>query len=458
MIKIPRPQRNLGNVLEKTNETSKKTFKRAKKALLITLVFIFVLLFWLGWQFYGFSSKIIARNTEGSAPALVKGLALLDEIKPRDLKGEGDGRVNVLLLGVGGERHEGPYLTDSILIVSVDPVNLSVAILSIPRDLLVPVTGFGYVKMNSIYTLGENNKTLTSGGPALLKKTLGQLFDIPIHYYALIDFNGFIKAIDAIGGINIEVPEDIYDPFYPDGYGGYDQFYIKKGFYKMDGETALKYARSRETTSDFDRSRRQQAIMVAFKEKLMNFSTFLSFKRLNEMMNILSDHIKTDIQLWEIERLIEIAKKIDTSNIQTKVLDDGPEGFLYGDSVEGMYVLRPAGGSFLRIKQFVHQFFKDIYLSEEEALIEVQNGTAREGLAAITSNELTALGYKVVKFGNADRHDYETTIIYDFSGGRKPFTVEYLRERFKAKLITQEDPTNLVDIKIIIGADYDSYY
>ena len=451
------PKINLGYLLSTSLPKSIFAHSGAKTIKFILIIFLLTILAlggWFGFKFYQLSKKIIVKNTQESAPSLIKGIGSLDDIKPRDLRGEGDSRINILLLGVGGPGHDGPYLTDSIMIASINPRDLSVALLSIPRDLFVPVKNFGSLKVNSIYTTGED-AGITGGGAELLKQTLADVFDIPIHYYALLDFNGFTKAIDAIGGINISVPEDLYDPLYPaKNDDGYDPFSIKKGSYLMAGELALKYARSRETTSDFDRAKRQQMIMMAARKKILSGSTLFSLDKISNLMEIMGSSLKTNIQLWEAERLYEIVSKIDDAKISTKVLDDGPDGLLYGDMVNGMYILSPSGGNFNRIKQFIHQFFEDPYLAKEFARIEILNGTPNEGSASVLAQELRLLGYNVSRVGNFSSQNEQATRIIDLSGGRVPFTIQYLENRLGVKIAETAEQTDIFDIQIIIGADY----
>ena len=148
---------------------------------------------------FGALHGIIARSN-GGAPALA---GLLD---PTKLKGEGDGRVNVLVLGIGGQGHEAPTLSDTILILSIDPKTKDAAMLSVPRDLYVKIPGNGYGKINSANAYG---------GPELASKVVSSVVGVPIHYYVQIDFSGFKQAVDAVGGINVTVPTAVSDPEYP---------------------------------------------------------------------------------------------------------------------------------------------------------------------------------------------------------------------------------------------------
>ncbi len=394
------------------------------------------------------TKKIITENLSNSAPAIVGG------VEPDKLKGEGDGRINILLLGIGGEGHDAPNLTDTIIVMSIDPKSKTVSLLSIPRDLYVNIPSFGYNRINSAYAQGEE-KGYQGGGATLAKEVVSNILDLPIHYYIHLDFAGFKKIVDTLGGITVEVEKDIYDWEYPDDRGGYEPFYIKEGIYDMNGELALKFARSRKTSSDFDRARRQQKVLLAIKEKSFALGTILNPKKINEIINALENHLRTDLQLWEIERLIEISSDINTDNIVHKVLDNTPEGLLYDDNVGGMYVLRPRAGNWSEVRKLTHQLFIDAYIKEEQANIELLNGTSKSNIATSIKELLQSYGYNIVGVGFAESRDFKQCVIYDYNGS-KPYTVTYLSKRFNAQVKRQflGNKPEGIDLRIIIGEDY----
>jgi len=212
---------------------------------------------WLSYQATAALSQISDAPNDRQSGGLLGLPFLANRPEVQQLQGEADGRVNILLIGMGGTGHKGGLLTDTIMVLSIKPEAKQAALLSIPRDLYVPIPGAGSAKINSAHALGEQRETGT--GPALAKSVVGTVLDLPIHYYIRVDFAGFTKLIDAVDGLDINVEKAIADPFYPDERTeGYAPFYLKAGPKHMDGKLALKYARSRETTSDFDRARRQQ--------------------------------------------------------------------------------------------------------------------------------------------------------------------------------------------------------
>lgn len=421
--------------------------KKYLKAFLIFIALAIVsVLVYVGANAYGAFSKIIDDNDS----------SLFDKLQSTDpnmLNGEGDGRVNILLLGVGGENHPGGTLTDTIQVLSIDPVNNQAATLSIPRDLYVEIEGYGGTKINQVYYIGENYPEIAESGAKLMKDTVGEILDLPIHYYVKLDFDGFIKIVDEVGGLDINVETAISDPYYPaEDMIGYNPFYISAGEQHLNGNTALKYARSRETTSDFDRSARQQQIMLAFKDKILSLGFLTNPAKISGMLQILGDHLRTDIQLDEMKRMVELAQSIDTSNIASRVLDNSADGPLKSFS-NGGYYLTTKTGDWSEVQSIAHEIFTDPYLEQENASIEVLNGTDTVGTAKNISDSLTSYGYNIVNLDTSEKH-YTKTTIYDYSNGAYPYTIKFLSERYDAEVI--EQPTNDktgIDLTLIIGDD-----
>lgn len=433
--------------IEKNRINLPKPKRKLKKA--VILVFSLIILGFVsffGFKVYEAAKKIIGFNSSGGAPGI------LGILNPSELKGEGSGRINILLLGIGGENWPGGQLTDTIIVVSIDSKNKDVAMLSVPRDLYVKIPDNGSSKINTAHAYAEDRKE--GSGPEVIKETVSGALGIPIHYFVRVDFSGFKEIIDNLGGITVNVQEDLYDPLFPNGDAtGYDPFYIEKGVHEMDGETALKYARSRQTTSDFDRARRQQEILLAIKEKSLSLSTLLNPKKTSEMIDLLGDHIKTDIQVWEASKLAEISKDIEKDHVVTKVIDNGNNGLLVSSMIDGMYVLVPKSGDLEEIQSYVHSIFTDAYLSDEKATIEISNGTSASGLAYRLGKLLSLYNYYVVKITDADEGNQYQTVIYDYTNGKKPYTISYLENRFgvKAESVSGQSQT---DIRIVVGYDY----
>lgn len=457
----PRRQHVVDNngklIVRSQNSVDKIVQPKKKKVWAWFLVFGIIIILGLG-GFFGAKAwktlaQIITKNNNKSAPFL----SFLGNVNPNQLQGEGDGRINILLLGVGGTNHPGGLLTDTIMVMSIDPVNKKLAFLSIPRDLYVKIPGVGYNKINYAHAYGEQNLKDEGGGPALSKKVVSEILDLPIHYYVKIDFDGFKKFIDTLGGIDINVEKALSDPYYPaSNMIDYDPFYIASGQQHLNGTTALKYARSRETTSDFDRSRRQQEVIVAARDKALSVGVLTNPKKITELLNIVGDHLRTDIQTWEMERLFSLAKDIDTSNIVSKVLDNSSEGLLTSGQIEGGYYLVPKAGigNYSAIQKLVHEIFTDPYLQKENAKIQVLNATGHVGEATEVSEMLKSYGYNVVSVEKNPTTE-EKTVIYDYSSGKKPFTVKFLTDRFSASVENQPTQSSSpADIVVIVGKNY----
>lgn len=429
--------------------TKPKKFRQYRNwALMIGGGIIAAALIYLGVHALLATHRIITRNSTGGAPALA------GNINPTKLRGEGDGRINILLLGIGGPGHQAPNLSDTMMVMSIDPRTKDVAMLSVPRDLWVQIPGYGYAKINAANAYGEMYG-YTGGGAALAKKTIEKVLDIPIHYFVRADFTGFRQAIDAVGGVDVVVDKALYDPFYPcdSENGGYCLFSVKAGRQHMNGTIALRYSRSRETTSDFDRAARQQKVLVALREKALSLSVLSNPTKLTGLIDAVGGHVKTDLQLGEIKKLANMAKDIDTTKIIQKVLDTSPDGFLVNGDIGGAYVELPRTGNFDEIRQYVHSIFIDSYLKDENATVEVQNASGRSGLATTVSTMLKSYNYNVVGATTSPTIK-PVTVIYDYSGGKKPYTINYLERRFGVKAQRANPVASDPEVRIVLGTDY----
>ncbi len=435
-----------------TNFGSTKSGRRhlwwLRKALLVLMIALIAAAGVMGTKAYLATRKIFHRG--GAAPALS------GKVTPATLKGEGDGRINILLLGIGGPGHEAPNLSDTMIVASVDPKTKDVAMLSVPRDLWVKIPGYGSAKINAVNAYGEMYK-YPGGGAALAKTVVSKILDLPIHYYVRVDFNGFRKAIDTVGGVDVYVDKSLTDPLFPSDKenGKYQPFYISAGQHHLNGVTALRYARSRETTSDFDRAARQQKVMVALKQKVLSTSTLLNPVKLTSLIDQFGNDVQTDLSVSDMLKLADIIKGVDSTKIVTKVLDNTSDGLLQDARFNGAYILEPRAGiyNYTQIQALAHSIFVDNYLKTENATVEVDNGSGKTGLAATVAELLTAYNYNVIKVTTAPTLS-PNTIIYDYTGGKKPYTINYLEARFKAKVQIMAPVAGGPDIKIVIGQNY----
>jgi LCP family protein required for cell wall assembly len=428
--------------------------KIVKWIFLAILVIVIGLGIWVGLSANSAIKKITSDN--GNSDSL---LSFLQNSNVNDLKGKSDGRTNILLLGMGGRSHPGGLLTDSMIVFSIDYKTNKVAMISIPRDLWVPVPGFGSGKINSAFADGETNKSTTGGGGALASKTVENILGIPIHYYVDLDFEGFKKLIDTIGGVDINVDKAIYDPYYPAAdMIHYDPFSISTGQHHMDGALALKYARSRETTSDFDRSRRQQQVMAAAKEKMTTLGIMSNPKKITDIIGILGDHIRTNMQVSEIKSFWEISKDLDLTNVISKVLDTSSGSPLISStSSAGAYIIVPKKGAtnFIDLETIAKNIFDSTSgTSAADVGVQLLNGTKKSGLTTNLSKTLKAQGYDVISTGNSAKY-YTTSIVYDCGNGKYASAAKDIATIIKA---TSQSKTSCsssgVDIQVILGDDY----
>lgn len=462
MVEIPQPTDPLASeegavMINERKKGLRHWFKRRKKwqKVLLGIFGLFV----AGGLFLGGKALLATKRiftATGSAPAIT------GDTSPARLRKEGDGRINILLLGVGGEGHAGGDLSDSIMVVSIDPKTKTAAALSIPRDLYVPIgpnNKYGHAKINAAHAYGEQ-EDYPGGGPALAKQTIENLLDLPIHYYVRADFYGFKQAVDAVGGIDITVDKRLYDPYYPKSEaGGYIVLNVVPGRQHMNGDLALKFARSRETTSDFDRAARQQKLLAALKDKVFSLGTLSNPSKISKLIDTVGSHVRTDLSFNDLKQLIKITKDIDGNAAPRKVLDTSEAGLLEFGNVAGAGSIEvPAAGidNFLDIQILTHTLFPDGFIKDEAASVEVENGTFHSGLATQVSKQLKGYGYNVVATSTADRQSYKQSVVYDYSGGKKPYTINYLERRFGVKAIRAPKPAGgTADIVVVVGSNYE---
>ena len=210
--------------------------------------------------------------------------------------------------------------TDSIMVASIDPDTDSISILSIPRDLYVVIPGHGKDRINTAFVYGAVDGNY-AGGAALARQTIEYNLGIPIDHFILVDFSAVVKTVDTLGGIDVYVPYEINDPTYPDMNYGFDPLYIPSGLQHMDGQLALKYARTRHADNDFGRSARQQQVMLATKDKAIGLGITGLLARAPELFQRVEQGVRTDLSLDQIVSLARDASAIPSENIRNEVLD-----------------------------------------------------------------------------------------------------------------------------------------
>lgn len=346
------------------------------------------------WRMDNVLNKI---STEGGLfSSIAKSLPGVEDT----LKGEKEGRINILLLGMRGENVPGGgTLADTIMVLSIRPNDNKASFLSIPRDLYVDNPNLGAKsKINAVYAYGQQDGK--SNGIQSMKEVVSKIVGQEIHYAVVINFKGFTDLVDAVGGIEITLDKpfeeamqfdeervcDSYTFTKPTGKFEYKyhtrkdgskyvaaayklctnpnvecggDFKLPAGTQTLNGEKALCYARSRKTSSDFERARRQQMIIQKIKEKAISAGTLTDFEKVNSMMNVLGDNLKTDLQLWEMKRFYEMEKKMQNPEIIQKVLENSSEGLLYNppETKEAGYILLPIGDNYEAISKMFNEIF-----------------------------------------------------------------------------------------------------
>lgn len=411
-------------------------------------------------------------NSAGDFPKLSLLSTLRHFVDGGDLKGEEHDRVNILLMGIGGEGHEGPQLTDTIIFASYQPSSGKIGLMSLPRDMSVPIAGYGYRKVNHANAFGEVDKK--GSGPRLASDVIGDVLDEDIHYYVRVDFEGFAELIDDIGGVDVYVERGFTDPQYP-AHGRelatcddssvtaspaepgkavsapnyscrFEALTFQEGWTHLDGETALKFVRSRHGSngegSDFARSARQQKVLLAIKDKVFSVSTFLNPARLNRILDTLKANIATNMDVSEMLRLARAAKNLEEGQITHHVIDASEDSPLYATILNGAFVMLPKNDDWKPLQKIAEYIFvpkegqsrfADVPQSKPKFVkIEIQNGTNVSGLAFRASQLLDGQGFDVIKVGNAASRSYAHTVIYDLTNGARVDELKALRDFLKA--------------------------
>jgi LCP family protein required for cell wall assembly len=449
---------------------------RTKKiaAICTTIVFLIFGTLFLSFKFFYATREV---NTKVGFFATLSHLILSPE---KSFAASRD-TVNIALFGIGGAGHEGPNLTDTMLLVSINKNDKRATMVSIPRDLLVDTKRFGKQKINALNALAEAENP--GSGAEYAKGVMEEITDSQIDYYARVDFKAFEEIIDAVGGLDIDVPRSFTDPLFPrfDIETQTTVVTFEKGMQHMSGRTALVYARSRHGNNgegnDFARSRRQQQIMMALKDKVLSSETYLSPVRIKNILDALHNNVKTDFGVWDVIKLAKFYQDLNISpeNISVNVLTNGPQGPLYADYYNNQYVLLPKKKDWSDIRSIVanpsdtapHRYTGDYIDTKktDEITVSILNGTSVPGLASATAMTLEDFGYRILGFNNAPQKDFEKTVIYNLAGEDKKAALYHIKGLLGANIASQtpEWVKNTVpegqspDFIIIIGAPKNSY-
>jgi len=321
----------------------------------------------------GRTVTIIGNNSSGFWPETAAIFSSLPEPE--------EDRIDILIVGIRGFRggedrseggSNGEYLADTIILASFNKKNEQAAFVSIPRDLYVDIPEHGMEKINSAYAIGETRQ-YGGGGLQLTKALVSAISGVYVDYAVSVDFGGFKKIIDQIGGIVIyrDTPFVEGKQWIRDGQEGKRywrlsqestttevgwEFYVPGGANIMNSEEALYYARSRYSSSDFDRMRRQQEVISAIKSKALNLGVIANPIRIFNILDTLENNVRSDIDVSQMKELLSIMQKTKIQEFKRVVLDTSDDGLLVEDRIDGRFVLLPKDGDFSQIKEL----FKNI--------------------------------------------------------------------------------------------------
>ncbi|NLG99392.1 MAG: LCP family protein [Chloroflexi bacterium] len=421
-----------------------------------------------------------------TSPGIFPSVPTIDPNKPLQEPGsgptpvpwDGSSRVTILVMGLDGrdwaETTDIPR-TDTMILFSMDPVNKTAGMLSIPRDLWVNIPNMGYNKINTAYRWGELYDL--PDGPSLAMRTTEEFLGVPVHYYVLVDFNAFVQFIDELGGLDMHIKEEIVvDPIGPG-----NTRTLEPGVQTLDGATVLAYARNRHTANDdFDRSARQQEVIMAIREQVLTFNMLPTLiSKAPILYHKISSGIQTNLTLDQVIRLAWLASQVSEENIKTGII--GPplqvEIATSPDGTQSILVPVPDQIRLLRDEIFAtggpaapstavnsgsdvptaaptQQGDPVELMRAENASVVVLNGTTTPGLAGATSELLRSDGMNITGEKNADRA-YSVTTIRDYTG--KPYTSSYLIQKLNlpdTRIVSSFDPNATVDIEVILGEDW----
>jgi LCP family protein required for cell wall assembly len=411
------------------------------------------------------ASRVAPRTAESVAAAprsgIWRSLNRLLAAAERGLATDSRGITHILILGTGGAGHEGPNLTDTIILAAISAKEKRAGLLSIPRDLLAQTPEGQWQKINALYAFAEGEKP-GSGGERL-RMTIETRFQIEVPYYVRIDFQGFQDVVDALDGIPIDVSHAFIDPEYPAPDFATRVVQFEAGKQTLTGARALQYVRSRHGTagegSDFARSRRQQQVIAAIIERARSLQVIANPKRIISLIDAIAKNLDTNIRPWEILRLASLAQEFDEKNIVRRVMDDAPDGLLQAALVDGAYVLLPKHDDFAPLRalgqNLLSEPLKPTFADTVSAArIVVRNGTGRAGFAAAWSEFLKKSGFEILEIGNwADRP--ERTVIYDRTKGAKRRELAALQALLNAEIsfdAPSGDELPRTDFMVVLGA------
>jgi LCP family protein required for cell wall assembly len=444
----------------------RKKFKKiAKYFSLLIIGLVVVVGGFLGFKFFHNIDKVFGGNVISNIGSLFS--------SDTNLKGESSGRINILLAGDSSDQigHGGADLTDSILIASIDTQNNNAFLLSIPRDLWVNIPGMGWEKINAA---NDNTATYFPGYPqngmGILEHLITSDLGIPIDYYALSDYGAFSSAVNAVGGVTVNIqspdPRGLYDPNV--------DLRLPNGPVALDGQEALNLARARGDgygsygfpNSDFDRTDHQRQIFTAVAQKAKTIGVLANPIKVGDLFDTLGNNVETDLSLKDVLALIKITRNMNLSKIQSfaycSTLSVGLNGCTtpvltdYTDPISSQEAIIPIAGigDYTQLQQYYNQLTSSNALTKENADIVILNGGNTSGIAAVYQTKIDNAGGNVTSIGDAPTVITNNEII-DNSGGLYPNTKNYLESIFGKTTVASTSSNNPsgATFVVIIGSN-----
>lgn len=462
-----------------TKKANKAPWSRRKKITVWAIVGIAAIAIaigaWVGFSVLHSVNKVFHGNILSDAHAL---------FATTKLKGEDQGRVNILFAGDSAGRTDGgggADLTDSIMLVSIDTKNKTGFMLSIPRDLWVYLPGFGsHQKINAANEETDFNEPgFPKGGMGALESVVQNQLGIPVNYYALVNYDAFKDAVNAVGGITINVqsrdPRGLYDAsvLYP----GSRQPLIKlpNGTVNLNGDIALNLARARGDAygsygferSDFDRTEHQRQMLVALEQKALTGGVLASPVKVTQLFGAIGNNVQTDLSVNDGIRLAQLVKDINVSNMQSLSFASTPKGDLLTGYMapNGQDALIPVSGldNFTAFRQYYASLVTDDPVAKEGPSVTVLNATNTAGLARSVSTTLQTKEFTISGTGDAN-NTYTTSVIIDLTNGKKPASKQVLQQILGSGVQVvsgtstnpeaQEAKGYTSDFVVVIGSDH----
>ncbi|MBE0671916.1 MAG: LCP family protein [Anaerolineales bacterium] len=363
--------------------------------------------------------------------------------------------INFLLIG-SDKRPGSSYRTDTLVIAVVWPKEGQVSLISIPRDLWIYIPTVGMQRVNTAYQSGEIGG-YPGGGPGLLKEAIAYNLGIRIDHTAMVEFDGFRRIVDTLGGIEVPVScaytdWRLIDPSYdPNNENNWWLYTVGPGQVHMDGDLALWYARSRSKSNDFDRGRRQQEVLRTIFQKALQTDTF---SKIPQLYNDFSSTVITDLSLADMLRMAPYAVNFTNANIR---------GYFIRPPLVSSWIT-PGGASVLlpneaELSQMLVEAttLSNFAVTRETITVEVQNGASFETLESLAASRLNYAGYQTI-LGTADHRNYSSSVLVDFTPGQDSTqrqTIINSLGLYSANILSLPDANSAVQYRVILGADYE---